>query len=63
MRMSLAEKARRMAVAQEEAGLEIVYCVELFMDFVEVKGEMGGDVYRRRVYFNDDGSIKYMVEK
>lgn len=61
--LSRTEKLRRMSVAQDEAGLEIVYSVDLFMDFVEVKGEMGGDVYRRRVYFNDDGSIKYMVEK
>ena len=61
--ISRREKERRMAVAREEAGLELVYSVDLFGDFVEVKGEIGGDLYRRRTYFNNDGTVKYTVEK
>ena len=61
--ISRSERLRRMSVAQSEANLDVVYDVDLFGDFVDVKGETGGDLRHIRVTFNADGSIKYIGEK
>lgn len=56
--MKLTDKQKRMLRELILADFEIVYDEIYTPDFIEVKGEQGGDVYRLRYYPQSDGSFE-----
>lgn len=47
--------------AKEACGFDYEIGVVDFGTFVEVTGSIGGDIVRKEVYFNNDGSIAYIT--
>lgn len=56
--MKLTDKQKRMLGELIRVDFEIVHDIIHTNDFVEVKGEQGGDVYRLRYYPQHDGSFE-----
>lgn len=59
----MTEQKRREKIAKKMADFDKVYEVYSDREMVEVRGTTGGDMRCIRVYFNADGSVKYMVER
>lgn len=66
--MTTAERNRTMNERVKKALNELDFLEDILnvydaKDFVEVVGGIGGDVGRYRVYFNNEGNVKYICEK
>lgn len=51
------------ALDELDGSVEIIYDIDECRDFVEVRGDIGGDVVRYRVYFDENDNVDYVCAK